>query len=684
MSDTPDTQFAVDTGGTFTDVVSRDARGELRVTKLLSSPADPSDSIERGVRALLASSQRFSLTHGTTVATNALLERQGAYTALVTTSGFEDVLALGRQQRPELYALHVRKIAPLIAQPDCYGVKERVLASGDVLTPLDFQALDQLTQALLDVGYDAVAICLLHAYVNPVHEQRIAAHLRKHLPGCFITASSEIVREFREYERASTVSVNAYVGPVMARYLARLSRRLPDAQRVEIFESSGTRVPIARAESFPVHTALSGPAGGVVGALAAAQQVGISDIITFDMGGTSTDVALCRGVPTLRELSEVGGSPLQIPTLDIHTVGAGGGSIATRDEGGALKVGPQSAGALPGPACYGRGGTSPTVTDAHVALGRLRPAHFLGGEMSLDVQAAHEALIPLAERLALDEATLAQGILKVADAAMARAIKVISLERGEDPRDFTLVSFGGAGGLHACRLAAQLGIRRVLIPQHPGLLSAYGMLHAERTQRVSRTHMIRLDVLHGDVAERTRLVQVIEALREETRQALDVSDGVTTLLWCDLRYMGQSFAIKVACDVLPTTSQALMDVLDTWRAQFEAQHERLYGWTAGERGVELVTLRCAMSVVAQDTASLASQNAVSTHEVIGELEVVPVCFDAEFQDARVITRDVLVDGHAFDGPAVVVEYSGTTIVPPGWRVEMISGHMLAHKQGNES
>ncbi len=686
MSHTKDAQYAVDTGGTFTDVVCRDASGVLRVTKLLSSPKDPSDSIERGVRALLAPGSTYALTHGTTVATNALLERRGARTAFVTTAGFEDILALGRQNRPELYALHVHKVPALVTSEDCFGVNERVLASGGVLTPLADEAIDALCETLLGGGYEAVAICLLHAYLNPVHEQILAGRLRARLPDCFITASSEIVRELREYERGSTASVNAYVGPVMARYLARLEGRLKDARRIEIFESSGTQVPIARAARFPVHTALSGPAGGVVGALAAAKQVGLSKIITFDMGGTSSDVALCHGEPSLRELSAIGGLPIQVPTLDIHTVGAGGGSIGSVDMGGALKVGPESAGALPGPACYGRGGQLPTVTDAHVVLGRLLPEHFLGGEMTLDVTASTQVIEALAATLDLGVIELAQGMLDVADAAMSRAIKVISLERGHDPRDFTLVSFGGAGGLHACRLAAQLGMRRVLIPEHPGLLSAYGMLHAERIQRLSRTHLVTLEKLAGEVEAQRALLELVEELEQETRDAIGdtILEGelLESSISCDVRYHGQSFALKVACAVMPRHVSDMDALVRHIEEVFEQEHERLYGWVAKGRRAELVTVRMATQVVQEAVRDVAPE--IVGDRAIESSHMASVYFSDGAHEARVFERASCQEGDRFEGPAVVVEYSGTTLIPPGWRVQIrAGGHMLAEREEQE-
>ena len=685
-------RFGVDTGGTFTDVVARDASGRLHVHKLLSSPSDPSEAIAAGVATLCdIASEPHSLVHGTTVATNALLERRGARALLLTTYGFEDILELARQNRPELYAFNVVKPAPLILPTDCIGVHERVLFDGRIERPLEEVEIERVIAEIAsrEDDIEAVALCFLHSYVAPEHELTLAARLRERFPKLFVSASAEIIREFREYERASTTSVNAYVGPVVSRYLERLSSRLALATEIEIFESSGARAPLERTSQFPVHTALSGPAGGVIGAMAVAKQLGVSKIITFDMGGTSTDVALCDGAPTFKEISSIGDLPLLVPMLDIHTVGAGGGSIAYRDEGGALRVGPRSAGADPGPVCYGQGGSQPTVTDAHLALGRLREDRFLGGEMTLDKQAAVAAIDELAGSLGSSSRQVAAGILDVADAAMVRAIKVISLERGHDPRDFALVSFGGAGGLHACRMAEALGMTRVIIPAHPGLLSAYGMLHAERVQYFAQT-MIMDAAEQREVSGKQRIADVVWKLRaraiEEGGDAeLEISYAV------DLRYVGQSFAIRCEAD------WRIMDSTETFPLpldEFERRHEELYGWKSPGKPIELVTLRGKASWSAGDEDSVPSpadhdalprerageDSKNPRQRALAEDGSIDVFFGNAYVQAMLRERSALEEGDTFTGPCVVTEYSGTALIPPGWTVHVRGGHMIAERE----
>lgn len=647
--------FGVDTGGTFTDVVVRDDRGHLHVHKLLSTPDDPSRAIADGVGELRGGASIDSLVHGTTVATNALLERQGGDVVFITTKGFEDLLTLRRQNRPQLYDLHVERPRPLVRPERCLGAPERVAWDGAVLTPLRPDAIARLVDRVRELAPDAVAVCLLHSYANEAHEQRLAAALRVELPDIHVTASTDIVREFREYERASTTAVNAFVGPVMSRYLEALTRRLPDA-KIEILQSSGGRTTTDEARRRPVHTVLSGPAGGVVGALAAAKEAGFDRIISFDMGGTSTDVSLCDGEPTLTYESELDDLPIRVPVLDIFTVGAGGGSIAFCDAGGALRVGPRSAGADPGPACYGRGGRRPTVTDAHVVLGRLRPDQFLGGEMALDVDAAGRAVETLAGEVGLSREEAARGILDVADAAMVRAIKVISVRRGHDPRDFALVSFGGAGGLHACRLAEALGMSRVVVPANPGLLSAYGMLHADRQRLFSQSVLAPLT----DAA----LSAALEALEKRARREFDADAELEFAV--DLRYAGQSFEITI-----PVHGG---DVA----ARFAAEHDRRFGYRDDERAVEVVAVRARATV---DSAIDAATETTTQHADTASIESTTAdVFSADaVRTTRIVKRGSV---QACEGPVVVTEYSGTTVVPAGWRVSVRAGHLVLDRRGD--
>ncbi len=640
-------RFGVDTGGTFTDVVARDGAGTLFVHKLLSTPDDPSRAIAQGVAAL-GSTDSASVVHGTTVATNALLERRGCAVLFVTTRGFEDLLVLRRQQRPDLYALAVSRPAPL--STSTLGVDERVAHDGSVLEPLDAASVARCVEAVREIAPESVAICLLHSYASDVHEVTLATALRAAFPGLHVSVSSELSPEFRELERASTTVVNAYVGPTMARYIERIGERLPRAD-VEVLVSSGDRISLHDAGQRGVETVFSGPAGGVLGAAAAAAELGIEHMISFDMGGTSTDVSLCDGSPTVSYEAEIAGVPLRMPTMDILTVGAGGGSLAYVDRGGALRVGPRSAGAVPGPAAYGRGGTEATVTDAHVVLGSLRPEAFLGGELTLDVAAATAAVDVLARRLGLGRAEVARGILDVADATMARAVQVISSRRARDPRDYALISFGGAGGLHACRLAVRLGIDTVVVPREPGLLSAWGMLHAARTRRYARTVLERFDV--------TALARVIRQMR--THAAADFGphlDGVSV----DLRYVGQSFEITVE------VGDDLSEVLPA----FAAQHLGHYGYSSPNDPVELVAVRLTATQVHSDETGAPELVSPANHVAPARVSSIDLGRDPE--PTQLVARESITESLA--GPAVITEYSGTTVVPRGWTAAVRRGHLV--------
>ena len=656
----------VDTGGTFTDVIRRDPDGELHVYKLLSTPEDPSKAIGDGVDGVVEEGEDYQIVHGTTVATNALLERDGAALAFVTTDGFEDLLTLQRQNRLGLYDLHVQRAEPLVRPDDSFGIEERLANDGSVVQPIDDDALEALVDRIGGGSYEAVAICLLHAYANARHEGRVAEAIGEAHPDLQVSVSSEVVGEFREYERASTTCVNAYVAPVMARYLRRLESRV-DTEEIQVLESSGGRVGIERAANYPVHTVLSGPAGGVVGAKTAATEAGIDRLISFDMGGTSTDVSLCDGELAVTSEAEIDGLPIRAPVIDIHTVGAGGGSIARVDPGGVLRVGPESAGADPGPACYGKGGEAPTVTDAHVVLGRIRPGHFLGGRMQLERDRSVEAVGSLAESLGLDLDRTARGILDVADAAMIRALKVISLERGHDPRDFCLVSFGGAGGLHACRLARSLDMRRVLVPRNPGLLSAYGMLHADFQRLVTRTILRPLDDAIGAPDE---LGDILLEMRESAIGDLTVTSEEFELTWeAQLRYEGQSYELSIPVDWSIGSSR----FADPSEA-FEREHERLYGYRAEDRNIELVGLRLTASRPGPEPS--ACRHSADERDGSRTPETAEVGFaDGDFP-TDILDRGELADGECIEGPAVVTEYSGTTVVPPGWRGEQRSGHIV--------
>lgn len=654
---------AVDAGGTFTDLLVLEAgpsddasngAAPLRSLKVPSTPADPSRAVLDGIRALGLAPETFVLLHGTTVATNALLERRGAHVGLITNRGFEDVIEIGRQDRPQLYALVGRRKPPLAGREDRIGVGGRLDPKGVELEPLDPQELEGLREWAAD--RESLAVCLLHSYAEPGHEEAVAAALQD--CGAPVSVSSRLLPEFREYERTSTTVVNAYVAPLVSGYLRRLERS--GARRVSIMGSNGGTVPLRRAAQEPVRTVLSGPAGGVVAALHWGRMAGFDDVITFDMGGTSTDVSLCPGRPLRTREFAVDGQPVAVPVLDIHTVGAGGGSIARMDAGGALKVGPESAGAAPGPVCYGRGGTDPTVTDAHVWLGRLPAAGFLGGTAKLDREAVEPALAKLADAMDAGVAAAAEGVLAVAETAMERALRVISVERGYDPREFCLVAFGGAGGLHVAGLAERIGAERALVPPAPGLLSAFGMLVAPVTRETSRTVLLRsrgadpavdqaMDHAFGELE-----AEAVRALLEEGCDEADIRVRRSV----DARCAGQSFELRVPAQ--------------DWVEAFHAAHEQRYGYARRDNPVEAVTLRAVARVAPpefrvpgparQETPRPAKATVLTAQ---GSIEV------------DQYARERLGAGARLAGPAIVTEYSGTTWVPQRWECTVVeSGSLL--------
>jgi N-methylhydantoinase A/oxoprolinase/acetone carboxylase beta subunit len=554
-------RIGIDTGGTFTDFVLWDGN-RLQTRKIRSTPDDPARAILEGLAGLAPS----EVVHGSTVATNALLERKGARTAFVTTAGFEDLLVIQRQNRRELYNLFGRR-SPALVDADCIiGVAERTLYDGSIERPLAEGAPRELARRLRELGVESVAVCLLHSYANPEDERRIGEALResKAPDEFFVSLSHEVLPEYREFERASTTVVNAYVSPKMGRYLHRLDEAL-GAARLRVFQSNGGSVPAQVAAQSAVHTVLSGPAGGVLGAAAVAREAGFERVISFDMGGTSTDVSLYDRELSYTTESSLADLPIRVPMLDIHSVGAGGGSVAYLDRAGALRVGPRSAGAEPGPVCYGTG-EEITVTDANLALGRINPEEFLSGRMALDVERMRHYLRRFAESAGVSPQALAEAVVDVANSNMERAIRAISVERGHDPRDFALLSFGGAGAQHACELAQRLEIKTVIVPRHAGVLSAVGMLCADCVRHYSHS------VLQADADETLRAL--------ESQAARDFADqGFEEVLferYLDLRYQGQSFELT-----LPAGE----------RAQFHAAHRKRYGYDHAGREVEAGTAR---------------------------------------------------------------------------------------------
>ncbi len=632
-------RIAVDTGGTFTDCVYL-AGDRPEIMKLPSTPQGPERAVLQAIEQI-APATASDIRHGTTVGTNALLERKGARIAFVTTAGFEDSIAIGRQTRPKLYDLFFQKEPPLAPAELCFGVAERTASDGTVLRAIDSNELARIKETIAAARPEAVAISLLYAFANPSNERHVAAALRE--LGIPISVSHEILPEFREYERGSTVLINAYLAPKMQTYLGRLNASLERAgSQLHVMQSSGGIIPARIAAQEPVRTILSGPAGGVVGAFAMAQLAGFSSALTFDMGGTSTDAAFLRtdaGLEITTE-SQVQGMPVAVPMLNIHTVGAGGGSIASFDRGGALKVGPESAGADPGPLCYGHG-NEPTVTDANLLLGRLDPEHFLGGAIKLDEERVRTRLARARANLASGE-VLAEGIIRLANAHMEKALRKISIEQGHDPRESVLVSFGGAGPLHACALARALQLRTVLVPNFPGALSAYGILVSDVIRDYSRTVMLRPgdDSVHCHFAE-LEAAGICE-LHAEGLQA-------TAMRSVDLRYAGQAY--EVAIDWSPE-----------YLTNFHRKHASKYGYADASRPVEIVNARVRMisktSPVALEQSALQDGNGSAAI-----LKSKRIYCGGAWQDGLVYDRSRLHPGDKFRGPAVIAEYSATTFLP---------------------
>ncbi len=659
----PRTVVGIDVGGTFTDVaVLQD--GRLSVHKLPSTPQNPSLGIVQGVDEVGVDRNSTDFVHGSTVATNALLEGKGSRTALVTTMGFEDVLEIGRQSRAELYNLEQDRAPALAPWELRFGLTERVDFTGAILEDLQPDAVEALIELIRQSQADAVAVSFLFSFLNPVHEEMVYEALRKMEPAPFISLSSRVLPEFREYERTSTVVVNAYVGQVMSRYLGELEQSLGEGLR--IMQSSGGSITARLASEQPVRTILSGPAGGVVGAFHVAEQAGYPDIITLDMGGTSTDVSLCPGRIKETGSSNVGGYPISVPMIEIHTVGAGGGSIARVDTGGALTVGPQSAGADPGPACYGRGDQL-TVSDANLLLGRLRPDHFLGGRLTLDLPRAQELMAHLARNLALSEQQAALGILRVVNANMERAIRSISLERGYDPRSFTLVPFGGAGPVHGCDLARELGIPRVLIPARPGILSALGVAIADVVKDYSRTVMLR-----GNDLDRTRLEEEFHGMEGLARAELEQeglpAERMTARRFLDVRYVGQSFELTVdypSSRASRTTGGLGRAISDS----FYRAHLQRFGYADRAEPVEIVNLRLKLNL-AVDKPDLQLETPHGSEASGAQISSVGVVFREGEMETPLYDRDLLAMGNRISGPALVVQMDTTTVVPPGWQGEI--------------
>lgn len=662
-------RVAIDTGGTFTDCVTL-VDGELRVFKLFSTPGDPSQAVMEGIRCMGAASadETLELRHGTTVGTNTMLERNGARVAFITTAGFEDTIAIGRQTRSSLYDWFAPVPERLVPRSLRFGVRERVSAEGEILLRPSEEELAGLVEQVRVSGAEAVAISMLFAFANPETERRVEAAMGS--LGVPVSASHRILPEFREYERASTTVVNAYLAPKMESYIRSLEERVAvehEEGRVNVMQSSGGIIAARVTAREPVRTVLSGPAGGVIGAAQVARRAGFERIIGFDMGGTSTDVFVAdesQGGARLTRESMVAGVPVGVPMLDIHTAGAGGGSIARFDGGGMLRVGPESAGAEPGPICFGRG-TRPTVTDANLLLGRLDAETFLGGGVRLDSERT-KRLMDEQKGPLQTVVEFAAGIVRVVETEMEKAIRVISIERGHDPREFTLVAFGGGGPLHACSLARALRIPKVLIPAAPGALSAVGILLADTVRDFSRTVM-----LPGSEVE--RLGEYFVGLEDRGRAEF-AAEGLEGLAQrsVDLRYRGQGYELNVPWD--EKNPKRAIDA-------FHALHKERYGFCDAARPVELVNLRLRMITKGADYAP-ARRELVPGNGRAARIGERGVFFDGQFCTTLLYRRDALVPGDRFCGPAMITEYTAATLLPPGDCVEVDGFGSLVISIGN--
>jgi N-methylhydantoinase A len=650
--------LGIDTGGTFTDFVYDDGHS-LTTHKVLSTPDDPVRAIAQGLRELGITWHGLRVVHGSTVATNAVLEGKGARTAYITNRGFADVLAIGRQARRELYNLQPQPIAAPVPDALLIETGGRLSARGEVIEDLTQSDLEELRRRIAEMQPQSAAVNLLFSFLDDRFEQRIKAALPEYL---FVSCSAEVLREYREYERGITTWLNAYVGPLMQGYLQRLQYHIAPAQ-LAVMRSSGETCAAGQAGSEAVHLMLSGPAGGLAGAGFVAAAAGCTRIMTFDMGGTSTDVALLDGAPALTNRGRIAGFPVGVPMVDMHTIGAGGGSVAYGDAGGGLQVGPESAGANPGPACYGRGATRPTVTDANLVLGRLPAAVRLGGNMSLDVDAAHASLLRLAQQLGLAGVEqVAAGVIRIVNEHMVQALRFISLQRGIDPREFVLVAFGGAGGLHVCELAEALGMRRALAPRQAGVLSALGMLAAPRGRQLSQTLGCRLAA-----CSQARIEGILAELRTRGRNAL-AAEGMETGTLAeqaslDLCYQGQGHTLNIPWQ-------------DPQQAQsaFHRVHQQQFGHRLAAP-VELVNVRLGIR-------SGTAVPQLPTHNAIG---AAPPLFSPVYgyhQPVAVLARDSMAAGSVRDGPLIVCDTDATTFVAGGWQCEMDGyGNLLLTDSG---
>ena len=655
-------RVGIEVGGTFTDLVAID-QGKVTVAKVPSTPLRPDEGAMLSLDAAQIPLGKIEdLVHGSTVATNAILERKGAKVAFFVTAGFRDLLLLQRHDRKRIYDLFYQKPQPVVARSDTFEITERIGADGSVITSLDLNSAQHVIEAaLVGGGYDAVAICFLNSYANPGHEEQLAKLIREQFTGIFVTHSAEVTREFREYERATTTTLSAYVQPVIDSYISRLEQELKNRgyrRNFSIMQSNGGRLPTEGIRRNAITSLYSGPAAGVMGAVRQAGISGFTDIITLDMGGTSTDVCLIRdGQPDLSTETEINGLPVRTPVIDIATIGAGGGSIIWVDDGGMLRVGPESTGADPGPACYSRGGTLPSVTDAHLIRGTLKSEAFVGGRMSLDYAKSEAALSSLAEQFDMDLEQMADAALRVADANIVRAIQLVSTERGRDPRDYVLVPFGGAGPLHAVRVAEELEIGTVVVPPNAGVLSAFGLLAADFLRYDSFTRHL---IVEGTVSDEVR--EIFATMKERAVEAfaqLGLTEDLEYTHTLEMRFVGQAFEIPVSLN-----GDALSELnSDKLLERFVAAHHQMFAFgDAGRQKVEIVSFRLGVSAPPGPVPTLSEGHGMETFETEGEI------FDGgDRTQCIVMSRSACGRGRELIGPVLIADETSTIYVPKGWR-----------------
>lgn len=655
-------RIGVDTGGTFTDFAIY-IDGKIEINKIPSTPKNPSLAILEGIEEFLRRNIGLLVIHGTTVATNSLLERKGGRIALLTTKGFEDILFIGRQVRRDLYSLRGEKRVPLLPRDSCFGLNERTSSSGKVKKEVTIQELKEIIKKIKKLKIEAIAVSLINSYANPSNEKIIRKELKNEK--FLVSLSSDILPEYREFERTATTAVNAYLMPVVNRYLTNLEQKMEKAE-LRVMQSNEGYISPIRAKSEPIRTALSGPAGGVVGGFFLAQKAGFKNIITFDMGGTSCDVSLIDGKIRRTSENKIGDFPIRLPIIDIHSVGAGGGSIAFVDRGGSLRVGPQSAGADPGPACYGQG-NFPTVTDANLLLGRLVPEFFLGGEMKILPEKSCAVLENLAKKIHKTPMETAAGIIKIANANMEKAIRVISIERGFDPRAFSLFSFGGAGGMHAAEIASHLQIARIIVPKNAGVLSALGLLLADSIKDYSQSILNTAEKTTKDELDSLFNNLHKKSLKEMKEEGF-TQERVKILPFLDLRYLGQSYEITIA-------------YRNNFVSDFHKAHQKIYSYHHPQRAVEIVNIRVkAVGLSKKINLKRLPKGDAKPQRAL--LKKQNLYYEGKKYLAPVFKRSLLLPGDKVSGPALVVDRESTTFLPASFYLEVDGFLNLIIQKGN--